>query len=53
MKIIERPYEDRARHALEQAGIHPLLAKIYAARRIRNAVELAYNPAALLAPSLL
>ncbi len=53
MKIIERPYEETARRALEEAGIHPLLARIYAARRIRNAVELAYSPAALLAPSLL
>jgi single-stranded-DNA-specific exonuclease len=53
VKIIERPYEETARRALEEAGIHPLLARIYAARRIRNAVELAYHPAALLAPSLL
>ena len=53
MKIIERPYEDTARRALEEAGIHPLLARIYAARRIRSATELAYNPAALVAPSLL
>jgi single-stranded-DNA-specific exonuclease len=53
VKIIERSYEDSARRALEQAGIHPLLAKIYAARRIGNATELAYSPAALLAPSLL
>src|SRR5438270_7555419 len=53
MKIIERPYEDIARRALEDAGIHPLLARIYAARRIRDAAELAYSPAALLAPLLL
>jgi single-stranded-DNA-specific exonuclease len=53
VKIIERPYEDTARRALEEAGVHPLLAKIYAARRIRTAGELAYPPAALLAPSLL
>jgi len=53
MKIIERPYEDTARRALEDAGIHPLLARIYAARRIRSATELAYSPAGLLAPTLL
>ncbi|HSU76173.1 MAG TPA: DHH family phosphoesterase, partial [Burkholderiales bacterium] len=53
MKIIERPYQDSARRALEAAGIHPLLARIYAARRIQNAAELAYSPAGLLAPSLL
>src|SRR5437764_7878326 len=53
MKIIERPYEDSARRALEEAGIHPLLAKIYAARRIRTAAELASSPAGLLPPTLL
>ena len=53
MKIIERTYEDSARRVLEQAGIHPLLARIYAARRIRDATELAYTPAGLLAPGLL
>lgn len=53
MKIIERPYEDTALRALEDAGIHPLLARIYAARRIRSATELAYSPAGLLAPTLL
>ncbi|MFN2645852.1 MAG: single-stranded-DNA-specific exonuclease RecJ [Burkholderiales bacterium] len=53
MKIIERAYQEADRHALIQAGIHPLLAKIYAARRIRSATELAYNPAALLPPLLL
>lgn len=53
MKIIERPYQESARAALEQAGIHPLLARIYAARRIRAASELAYSPAGLLAPTML
>ena len=53
MKIIERPYEENARRALIDAGIHPLLAKIYASRRIRSAAELDYNAAALLAPALL
>src|SRR5258708_10017016 len=53
MKIIERAYQDVDRRALIDAGIHPLLARIYAARRIRSAAELAYSAAGLLAPSLL
>ena len=53
MKIIQRPYQEADRRALLDAGIHPLLAKIYAARRIRSAAELAYSPAGLLAPTLL
>src|SRR5258708_35705071 len=53
MKIIERAYQDVDRRALIDAGIHPLLARIYAARRIRSAAELAYSAAGVLAPSLL
>src|SRR5437773_10683320 len=52
MKIVERPYQEPHRQALVAAGIHPLLARIYAARSIRSAVELAYSPAGLLAPGL-
>src|SRR5438045_1543502 len=53
MKIVERPYKELDRHALIQAGIHPLLARIYAGRRIRSATELTYSPATLLPPLLL
>src|SRR5438128_4964471 len=53
MKIIERPYRENDRRALLDAGIHPLLAKIYAARSIRSAAELAYSAAGLLPPTLL
>jgi single-stranded-DNA-specific exonuclease len=52
MKIIERSYRENDRRALLEAGIHPLLAKIYAARSIRSATELAYSAAALLPPTL-
>jgi single-stranded-DNA-specific exonuclease len=52
MKIIERSYRENDRRALLEAGIHPLLAKIYAARSIRSAAELAYSAAALLPPTL-
>ena len=41
MKIVERPFQESHRQALVAAGIHPLLAKIYAARSIRSATELA------------
>src|SRR5438067_6663493 len=53
MKIIERPYRENDRRALLDAGLHPLLAKIYAARSIRSAAELAYSAAGLLPPTLL
>ena len=53
MKIVERPFQESHRQALVAAGIHPLLAKIYAARSIRSATELAYTPAGLLPPAQL
>ena len=53
MRIVERPYAEADRRALLEAGVHPVLAKIYAARRIRSAGELSYEAAALLAPRFL
>jgi single-stranded-DNA-specific exonuclease len=53
MKIIERPYSEADRRALMEAGVHPVLARIYAARRIRSAIELAYESSSLLRPELL
>jgi single-stranded-DNA-specific exonuclease len=53
VKIIERAYNENHRRALVDAGIHPLLAKIYAARRIASANELTYSPGGLLSPTLL
>ena len=53
MKIVERAYNENHRRALVDAGIHPLLARIYAARRIVSATELTYSPGALLSPTLL
>src|SRR4051812_45220784 len=52
MKLIERPFKEAHRQALVASGMHPLLAKIYAARSIRSAAELAYTPAGLLPPTL-
>ncbi|HZD19665.1 MAG TPA: single-stranded-DNA-specific exonuclease RecJ, partial [Burkholderiales bacterium] len=53
MKIVERTYAEADRRALVEAGIHPLLARIFAARRIASADELRYEAASLLHPKLL
>ena len=53
MKIVERPFAEADRRALLEAGMHPVLARLYAARRIRSAEELDYGPARLLAPTLM
>ncbi len=53
MKIVERTFAEADRRALLAAGIHPLLARLYAARRIRSADELEYDAAHLLAPTLM
>jgi hypothetical protein len=37
MKIIERTYSEADRRSLLEAGMHPVLARIYAGRRIRSA----------------
>jgi single-stranded-DNA-specific exonuclease len=53
VKIVERAFSDADRRALMEAGVHPVLARIYAARRIRSAMELKYESAGLMAPQLL
>ena len=53
MKIVERSYAEADRRALMEAGVHPLLARIYAARRIRSAAELKYDSASLVSPKFL
>jgi single-stranded-DNA-specific exonuclease len=50
MKIVERTFAEGDLRALKEAGVHPVLARIYAGRRIRCAGELKYEPAGLLAP---
>jgi len=40
VKLIERDAPPRAVWALEQAGIHPLLARLFAARGVQQATEL-------------
>ena len=53
MKIIERAFSENDRRSLLEAGVHPVLARIYAARRIRSAGELRYEAASLLEPRLM
>ncbi|MDE2415187.1 MAG: single-stranded-DNA-specific exonuclease RecJ [Comamonadaceae bacterium] len=53
MKIITRDIPPRAVWALEQAGVHPLLARLYAARGIRAKEELDDALARLLPPGTL
>lgn len=50
MKIVMRAVPPRAAWTLEQAGIHPLLARLYAARGIQQTDELDDNLALLQAP---
>ncbi|WP_077001530.1 single-stranded-DNA-specific exonuclease RecJ [Variovorax sp. KK3] len=50
MKIVARAIPPRSAWALEQAGIHPLLARLYAARGVQNRDELDDGLARLLAP---
>ena len=51
MKIITREIPPRAAWALEQAGIHPLLARLYAARGVLGKDELDDALARLLPPA--
>ncbi len=53
MKIVERSFSEADRRALVDAGVHPLLARLYAARKIRGAAELEYGPERLHSPALL
>jgi single-stranded-DNA-specific exonuclease len=53
MKITERDVPPRALWALEQAGIHPLLARLFAARGVNRPDELDDSLARLLPPDAL
>ena len=50
MKIVERAYVEASRRALLEAGMHPVLARVYAGRNIRSAAELEYGLDGLIAP---
>ncbi len=51
--ITQRDSPPRAAWTLQQAGVHPLLARLYAARGVRTAEELDTRSAALLPPDRL
>lgn len=53
MKIVIRDIPPRAAWALEQAGVHPLLARLYAARGVASKDELDDALARLLPPAAL
>jgi single-stranded-DNA-specific exonuclease len=53
MKLIVRDTPPRAAWALEEAGVHPLLARLYASRGVANKDELDDGLGKLLAPSTL
>jgi single-stranded-DNA-specific exonuclease len=53
MKIVERAFVESDRRALVDAGMHPVLARVYAGRRIRSAAELDYGLDGLITPQAL
>ena len=53
MKLIVRDISPRAAFALEEAGVHPLLARLYAARGVSTKEELDDGLGKLLPPSTL
>ena len=50
-QLLQRAVPPRASYTLEQAGVHPLLARLLAARGVRGAEELDNSLARLLPPS--
>jgi len=53
LKIVTRAYKEADRLRLQDAGLHPLLARLYAARHIGSAGELDHDFARLAPPSAL
>ena len=53
MKFVTRTAAPRSAWALEQAGVHPLLARLYAARGVQQPDELDDQLGRLLPPSLI
>ena len=51
MNILTRDVPPRAIWALEQAGVHPLLARLFAARGVQNAQDLDDGLAQLISPT--
>jgi single-stranded-DNA-specific exonuclease len=53
MRIVVRQYAEKDREALLRAGVHPLLARLYAARRVSSAAELDTGSKHLIPPARL
>ncbi len=53
VKIVVRPYAERALQSLVDAGVHPVLARVYAARQVRAAADLENAPTRLAPPARL
>jgi single-stranded-DNA-specific exonuclease len=53
MRIVERAYAEVDRQALLRAGVHPVLARVYAGRQVHSADELSNDVAKLLEPAAL
>ncbi|MBI3374337.1 MAG: single-stranded-DNA-specific exonuclease RecJ [Betaproteobacteria bacterium] len=53
MRISVRTYLQQDRETLERAGVHPLLARLYAARRVKTAAELDTDAKHLIPPAQL
>ena len=51
MKIVTRPYAEKDRRKLVESGVHPLLARLFAARRIGSADQLEQDFSRLIPPS--
>lgn len=49
-RLTQRRIDDQARQHLEQAGVHPLLARLWAARGVREAADIRRQWSALLPP---
>jgi single-stranded-DNA-specific exonuclease len=53
MRIVERRFAEADRQALLRAGVHPVLARIYAGRQVHSLDELSSDPARLIDPAAL
>ena len=51
LRIVTRPCAEADRRRLEEAGVHPLLARLFAARRIRSRTELEEDFSRLIPPA--
>ena len=50
MRFTPRPFSERSANWLAQSGVHPLLAKLYAARGIENPKLLSLDLKELIPP---